>query len=34
MDPPVNQSSIAQTFNEGYRTVAHEAFELNKDRHG
>ncbi len=27
---PLVQSSIAQTFNEGYRTVAHEAFDLNK----
>ncbi len=27
---PLITSSIAQTFNKGYRTVAHEAFELNK----
>ena len=27
---PLAQPSIVQTFNEGYRTVAHEAFELNR----
>ncbi len=28
--PPIPQTAFTQVFQEGYRTVAHEAFELNK----